>query len=59
MNVKKGPSSIRHWDTNLQPSDYKSPPLTTRSGLLLLPMWIRPHRPFFFYGPGSNPKHAI
>ena len=30
INVKKCPSSIRHWDSNLQPSDYESPPLTTR-----------------------------
>ena len=27
------PSSIRRWDSNSQPSDYESPPLTTRPGL--------------------------
>ena len=32
-NVKKCPSSIRHWDSNSQPSDYDSPPSTTRPGL--------------------------
>ena len=36
MNVKKCPSSIRRWDSNSQPSDYESPPLTTRPGLQLL-----------------------
>ena len=30
---EKCPSSIRRWDSNSQPSDYKSPPLTTRPGL--------------------------
>ena len=34
MNVKKCPSSIRHWDSNSQPCDYESPFLTTRPGLL-------------------------
>ena len=33
MNVKKCPSSIRRWDSNSQPCDYESPPLTTRPGL--------------------------
>ena len=33
MNVKKCPSSIWRWDSNSQPSDYQSPPLTTRPGL--------------------------
>ena len=32
--MKKCPSSIRCWDLNSQPSDYESPPLTTRQGLL-------------------------
>ena len=27
------PSSIRRWDSNSQPSDSESPPLTTRPGL--------------------------
>ena len=31
--MEKIPPSIRHWDTNPQPSDYESPPLTTRPGL--------------------------
>ena len=31
--VKKCPFSIWRWDTNWQPSDYESPPLTTRPGL--------------------------
>ena len=30
VNVKKCPSSILHRDLDSQPSDYKSPPLTTR-----------------------------
>ena len=30
---EKCPSSIRHRDSNSQPSDYESPPLTTRPGL--------------------------
>ena len=34
MNVKKCPSSIQHRDSNSQPSDYESPPFTTRPGLL-------------------------
>ena len=33
INVKKCPSSIRHQDSNSQPSDYESPPLPTRPGL--------------------------
>ena len=33
LNVKKCPSSIRCHDSNSQPSDYESPPLTTRPGL--------------------------
>ena len=28
--AKKCPSSIWRWDSNSQPSDYESPPLTTR-----------------------------
>ena len=31
--VRKCPSSIRHRDSNIQPLDYESPPLTTRPGL--------------------------
>ena len=30
---EKCPSGIRHWDSNSQPSDYESHPLTTRPGL--------------------------
>ena len=33
INVKKCPSSIGRRELNSQPSDYKSPPLTTRPGL--------------------------
>ena len=33
INVKKCPSSIRRRDSNSHPSDYESPPLTTRPGL--------------------------
>ena len=33
INVKKCSSSIRRRDSNSQPSDYESPPLTTRPGL--------------------------
>ena len=33
INVKKCSSSIRCHDSNSQPSDYESPPLTTRQGL--------------------------
>ena len=33
INVKKCPSSIRHWDSNSQPSINESLPLTTRPGL--------------------------
>ena len=40
IKVKKCPSSIRHWDSKTQPSDYESPPLTTR--LRLPPQTIRP-----------------
>ena len=36
INVKKWLSSIWNWDLNSQPSDYESPPLTTRPGLTLL-----------------------
>ena len=32
INVKKCPSSFRRRDLNSQPSDYKSPPLTTYQG---------------------------
>ena len=31
--VKKFLSSIWRWESNSQPSDYESPPLTTRPGL--------------------------
>ena len=34
IKVKKCPSSIWHQDSNSQPSDNESPPLTTRPGLL-------------------------
>ena len=34
INVEKCPSSIRHWDSNPRPSESKSPPITTRPGLL-------------------------
>ena len=30
---EKYPSSIWHWDSNSQPSDFESPPFTTRPGL--------------------------
>ena len=30
--MKKCPSSLRCWESNSQPSDYESPPLTTRPG---------------------------
>ena len=33
INVKKCPSSIWHQDSNSQPPDYESPPLTTIPGL--------------------------
>ena len=33
INVKNCPSSIRRRDSNYQPSDYESLPLTTRPGL--------------------------
>ena len=33
INVNKCPSSIWRWDSNSQPSVYKSPPSTTRPGL--------------------------
>ena len=33
INVKKCSSSIQCWDSNSQPSDYETPPLTTRPGL--------------------------
>ena len=39
-------SSIPHWDSNSQPSDYDSPPLTTRPGLL--PTFV------YFYNSGSE-----
>ena len=32
---EKCPSSIWHWDSNPQPSEHESPPITTRSGLPL------------------------
>ena len=32
--VKKGPSSIRQWDSNSPPSDIESPHLTNKPGLL-------------------------
>ena len=34
MNMKKYPSSIQSWDSNPQPLEYESPPITTRQGLL-------------------------
>ena len=37
INVKQCPSCIRCRDLNSQPSDYESPPLTTRPGLLPYP----------------------
>ena len=33
INVKKCPSSMRHWDSNPRPSERESPPITTRPGL--------------------------
>ena len=33
INVNKCPSSIRHWDSNPQPSECESPPITTIPGL--------------------------
>ena len=33
INVKQCPSSIRHWDSNPQPLEIESPPITTRPGL--------------------------
>ena len=33
INVEKSPSGIRHQDSNSRPSDYESPPLTTRPGV--------------------------
>ena len=33
INVKKCPSSLRHWDSNTWPSECESPPITTRPGL--------------------------
>ena len=33
INVEKCSSSIRCWDSNSQPSECESPPLTTRPGL--------------------------
>ena len=33
INVTKGPSSIRCWNSNSQSSDYESPPITTKPGL--------------------------
>ena len=33
INVKKCPSITQCWDSNSQPSNYESPPLTTRRGL--------------------------
>ena len=35
--AKKCPSSIQRRDSNSQPSDYESPPLTTRPGLPPIP----------------------
>ena len=40
---KKCPSSIQRQDSNSQPSDYKSPPLTTRPGLPPLLKLFLPH----------------
>ena len=31
--VKKCPSSIRYWDSNTQPIEHETPPITTRPGL--------------------------
>ena len=38
INVKKCPSSIRRWDSNPQPFEHDSSPITTRPGLP--PLWI-------------------
>ena len=32
MDVKKRPSSILRWDSNPQPLEHESPPITTRPG---------------------------
>ena len=33
INVKKCPSSIQCWDSNPQPLEHESPPITTRPAL--------------------------
>ena len=35
INVKKCPSSTRHWDLNPQPPEHESSPITTRPGLCI------------------------
>ena len=41
IKVKKCPSSIQRRDSNFQPSDYESPPLTTGPGLPPILMLLR------------------
>ena len=45
INVKKCPSSIWPWDSNPQPLEHESPPITTRPGLppvqrIIISSWI-------------------
>ena len=47
---EKCPSSIRSWDSNPQPSEHESPPITTTQGLphlLLGLLWLRNHTGIF------------
>ena len=45
--ISNCPSSIQHWDSNSQPSDYESPPLTTRPGRLPIVSIFKNH--FYIY----------
>ena len=56
---EKCPSSIRSWDSNPQPSEHESPPITTTQGLphlLLGLLWLRNHTLYrnFFHQPKHN-----
>ena len=54
---EKCPSSIRCWDSNSQPSEHKSPPITTRPGLPSVSLFNRPFS-YKISGPSQSGKEA-
>ena len=39
--MKKCPSSIWCWDSNPQPLEFESPPITTRPGIPIFALFVR------------------